>query len=248
MVSVFNWDNCFKTILLQDYNSTANLKTAVLTALNELYSHPVNVSRQVYDEVKSKFNRERELGWMLFSKDNIITKAVESTKPGGRMSYSFDKSQVIKEYTNNNNQGFELIGTAHFHTLPSWRYKGEFSSPKLASNSDFGIFHKHFPGLSYTDLDEGLIQKISNLERVILLGSRFDNEDFIFRAFLAIGNIKYYESNNEMRELSSDESALLSKNINTLYEEHCVPFPDSLRSEEPISNQKSMVELPIKLV
>jgi len=80
MISIYNWPDCFKEVLLKD-SDKEELKNNVSTILNELYSQPVKVSRKVYDQIHEKFNYDSESGWMLFSKDGAITEAVEADTP-----------------------------------------------------------------------------------------------------------------------------------------------------------------------
>lgn len=91
-------------------------KTEFLATM-EQQSAPIGVriSSSVADRLQKSFSPFVERAFLLFEKDGIIFKAIESTEPNSPRDFFFDVNQLYEVATVMTEEGYSYIGTYHHH-------------------------------------------------------------------------------------------------------------------------------------
>lgn len=134
----------------------------------------VTITRDLYEYLKWAFWVHFERWFLLFEKDGIISKAVESNKWNSPRTFGFSKEQLVEVGIAMERRGFTYIGTYHHHLDSDEKISnekegrlGEKYNPNQPSPSDIWVFK--FPWYNSLALEDPTVQRLIDKVRFLLL-------------------------------------------------------------------------------
>jgi len=162
-----------------------------------------------------------ERAFLLFAKDGVICKAIESTYPNNSKAFSFYSEQMLEVIPMMMSKGFAYIGTYHHHldsdeqiALRIHPPKGQEAyklpegyDPAHLSPDDRGVFNTI--GFSPADRDRDDVQSIIHSVRYLLLGHRSMKRGYRIKSYTLLDKLPEDHPWNKHRKELNETGFLL---------------------------------------
>lgn len=169
-------------------------------------------SLELHKYLENAFSPHFERSFLLFEKDGIICKAIESTKPNTPRSFNFDPEHTEESFLVMQKEGYNLVGHYHYHldsdaeiafrrNPPKKKIAynlGMKYNPDQPSPDDLGVFK--LIGTNPSKRDDPVNLRVQDSIQYLFLGHRSESIPFHIKVYTPGESLDTLPENHPLRK------------------------------------------------